>query len=208
MSYHRAESGPDARVLQAALERLPAPLVGRLVLELEGRVAEVASGTHGSWSVVAAYKHAGRPSFIVDELAYDIARLSSQQNGSRVVQRVLLEAATCGADLSAAVAALLALDSHVLRTLAEDRFGNYVVQLALRHAAPPQQAALVSVLLPTFGALAIGKCGSNVAEGLVQLCSVQQLLALRAGLTASREADVLRAHMYGSYVMNALDARH
>merc|ERR1719473_88945 len=76
-----------SRVVQAALERLPPPQVANLVAELEGKVVDVACGTHGSWSVVAAYKHSGA-GFVLREIAVEIGRLSVQQNGSRVVQRV------------------------------------------------------------------------------------------------------------------------
>merc|ERR1719329_2084247 len=114
-----------SRVCQAAFERLPPPLAATLVAELEGRVCEVACGTHGSWSVVAAHKHT-RATFILAELATDIGRLATMQNGSRVVQRVLLEAAEGGEPVEHAMAALVALGSAGLAGLAQDRFGEPV----------------------------------------------------------------------------------
>jgi len=193
-----------SRVVQAAVQKLPSHLVAHLVAELEGRVCEVAVGTHGSWSVVAAYK-ACRAPFIPHELAADICRLSTQQNGSRVVQRVLGEAAS-GADVMGMVNALLLSGQRSVRALAEDRFGNYVVQLAIKHAHGHQQSQLVEALLPAFGVLAVSKCASNVAEVVVQHASGRQLATLREAL-GQRDADVLRSHMYGAYVMNALEAR-
>ena len=193
-----------SRVVQAALERLPAHLSATLVDELEGRVSEVASGTHGSWSVVAAYKHTHK-AFVLKELAHEIRWLSAQQNGSRVVQRVLAEAAQTGGDLTSPVEQLLNLGQTLLIHLAEDRFGNYVIQLALRHAPMHLKAQLLDILLPGFAALAVGKCGSNVAEVLVELASPMQVNAVRAALGV--QAETLRAHVYGSYAMNALDAR-
>ena len=193
-----------SRVVQAALERLPAHLSATLVDELEGRVSEVASGTHGSWSVVAAYKHTHK-AFVLKELAHEIRWLSTQQNGSRVVQRVLAEAAQTGGDLTSPVEQLLNLGQTLLIHLAEDRFGNYVIQLALRHAPMHLKAQLLDILLPGFAALAVGKCGSNVAEVLVELASPMQVNAVRAALGV--QAETLRAHVYGSYAMNALDAR-
>ena len=195
-----------SRVCQSALQRLPPPIVHKLVDELEGRVAEVACGTHGSWSVIAAYKHSRR-AFILTELANQLAFLATHQNGSRVAQRVLLEAASVGADLSAAVEALLALGPVAMAALAQDRFGNYVVQIAMRHApSPPQRARLIDVLIPEFHTLAVGKCGSNVAEVLIEHASPVQLVAVRSALRPP-DVEALRTHMYGSYVMTALESR-
>lgn len=194
-----------SRVTQAAFERLPAPLASSLVQELAGHVGEVACGTHGSWSVVAAYNHTHAP-FIVREIAADIHRLARLQNGSRVVQRVLLEAASNGADIARAVDALLAHGPPTLAAMAEDKFGNYVVQICLRHATGAQQATLLGMLLPSFHALAVSKCGSNVAEVLVELSSDAQLEQVRTALGVQK-AETLRSHAFGSYVMSALDGR-
>jgi len=194
-----------SRVCQAAFERLPRPMVVALASELEGRVGEVACGTHGSWSVVAAHKHTRLP-FVLAELARDIGRLATQQNGSRVVQRVLLDVAEHGEDVSHALDALLSLGAAGLAALAQDRFGNYVVQIALRHAQPKQRQRLLEALLPAFRSLALEKCGSNVAEVLVELATAEQLAGLRDGL-GQGGVESLRAHAYGSYVVHALDGR-
>ena len=194
-----------SRVTQAAFERLPAAHATSLASEMAGQVSAIACGTHGSWSVVAAYKCTRAP-FILAEIAADITRLSALQNGSRVVQRVLLDAATAGEDITAATGALLGLSQPALASLSEDRFGNYVVQIALRHAPPAQRAALLDRLLSAFDALAVGKCGSNVAEVLVELSSDAQLEGVRAAIGV-QHAETLRSHQFGSYVMSALDGR-
>lgn len=193
-----------SRVVQSALARLPANMSANLVDELEGHVSEVASGTHGSWSVVAAYQHTHK-AFVLKELALEIRWLSAQQNGSRVIQKVLAEAAKTGGDLTSPVEQLLNLGQTLLIHLAEDRFGNYVIQLALRHAPMHLKAQLLDILLPGFAALAVSKCGSNVAEVLVELATPMQVNAVRVALGV--QAETLRAHVYGNYVMNALDAR-
>lgn len=203
---HLMQHAQGSRVVQAALAKLPAPRALELTAELEGRVAEVACSTHGSFSVVVAYESSRRP-FIVRELAAAVESLATDQNGSRAVQRVLAEAAVRGEDVAAPVEALLALGAPRLQRLAEDRFGNYVVQLALRHAPPPARARLLRGLQPAFRTLALGKCGSNVAELLVELAGPADLTALRAALGDAEAADAMRAHAYGGYVMSALDGR-
>jgi len=194
-----------SRVCQNALQHLPPALGAHLVGELEGRVAEVAGGTHGSWSVVEAHKHTCAP-FIVRELAADLPRLSALQNGSRAVQRVLVHAGARGEDLGAPLDRLLGLGAAGLAALAHDKFGNYVVQIALDQAPRAQRRALVALLLPAFRSLALDKFGSNVAEKLVELASAAQLAGVCEGLGVAG-VDALRAHAYGSYVVNALDGR-
>lgn len=194
-----------SRVVQAALQQLPAAQVGVLVAELEGRTADVACSTHGSWSVVEAFKKT-KALFVARELARETGRLATQQNGSRVVQRVLDDAAESGLDVSEFVDALLRLGAHRLAEVADDRFGNYVVQRALRHARTERQTRLVSALLPALVTLATSKCGSNVAEVLVSVASPAQLSASLGKITQER-ADELRAHTYGAYVMRTIDSR-
>merc|ERR550514_320808 len=93
-----------------------------------------------------------------------------------------------------------------LLRLASDPFGNYVVQIALRHAPPPSRALLLAALLPRFDRLAREKCGSNVAEALAELASDEQKRGLWAALGADGAAS-LRTHAYGSFAMQALDGR-
>lgn len=149
---------------------------------------------------------ATRAPFILREIASEVGRLAVQQNGSRVVQKVLEEAAKTGADVSEPVDALLQLGPLRLAEVAEDRFGNYVVQLALKHSTHHRQMQLVAWLLPSIRALAISKCGSNVAEVVIALASPQQLGETCATFTLE-EAEELRNHPYGSFVMAAIDRR-
>lgn len=122
------------------------------------------------------------------------------------MQRVLQDAASVGADMSGPVETLLGLGAGRLRNLAQDRFGNYVIQLALRHGAPPQRARLLHELLPVFHELAMGKCGSNVAEAVVEVASVQQLAGAFDQM-GPHAADTLRSHQFGAYVMQKIDSR-
>lgn len=190
-----------SRVVQAALEALPTSDVARLAGELKGRVAEVAVNTHGSWGVCAAFKHGGASaSFIVDEATAAIAHLATHQNGSRVVQRVLPEAASRGMDVSGATRALAAMEQGALASLASDQYANYVVQIGLRLS--PVGSPLVDLLTPSLRALSLTKCGSNVVEVLIGRCSTEQLAAARAALLDTD--GTLAAHCFGKHVMLSL----
>ena len=85
-----------SRVVQAALDALPAADVSSLVDELRGRVAECAATTNGSWSVCAAFKATTRPSS--SARSPSILSLSPAVRLARR-QRILPEAAAHGVDV-------------------------------------------------------------------------------------------------------------
>ena len=62
------------------------------------------------------------------------------------------------------------------------------------------------MLLQRFQSLAVSKCGSNAAEVLIELASDAQLEEVRASLGV-HDAEALRGHAFGGYVMSALDGR-
>jgi len=194
-----------SRVVQAAISFLPIVTAGALVSELAGSVAHVARQTCGSWTICAAYKttHA---EFILAEVAAAIGTLSTLQDGSRVVQRVIPEAVSCGADLSAVLESLLSLGDHHLCRLAEDAYGNYVVQQALHHSDSPRRAMLIELLLPRLASLSISKAGSNAAESILGHVSAARLPEAHRLLVTDSPLD-LSTHRFGKHVHLALFKR-
>lgn len=191
-----------SRVVQAALEALPAHEVASLVDELRGHVAAVGANTHGSWGVVAAYNHTHAP-FLLEEAMRDLPHLAAHIHGSRVIQRILPEAASHGVDLSGALAALTSMGEQSLSQLACDQYGNYVVQHGLRLA--PIGSTLVDLLLPSLRAMALTKCGSNVAEVLISRCSNKQIED--ASLRLEDSDGLIASHCFGKHVMHALSRK-
>lgn len=193
-----------SRVVQAALNALPGAAAAALVSELHGRVAEVAAQTCGSWSIAAAYK-ATHAAFIVDEVAAAIGYLSTLQDGSRVVQRLLPEAASRNSDISGVIDALIAMGAELGR-LATDPYGNYVVQKALHFSSGERRHALVDLLLPTLPSLSTSKAGSNAAEALLSHLSAEKLADAHRLLVTDCPVD-LSAHRFGKHVVTALHRR-
>lgn len=202
-----ATHAQGSRVLQAVLEALPTVTVAELVSELSGRIVEVALKTYGSFSVCTAYKATHAP-FILNEIASSVEELSVMQDGSRVVQRVLPEAAKYGANISVVLDALIALGQVRLGRLAADQFGNYVVQAALRlvDSGNSHQRTLLTMLLPCLPALSVSKGGSNAAEAVLGCLSADLLPEARRLLTQDNMCD-LTSHRYGMHVMLALHRR-
>jgi len=190
-----------SRVVQAAIAELPLPHADALVRELHGHVARCALDTHGSWGVCAAYKRTHAP-FLLDGVVEQLEALAVQQHGCRVVQRVLAEAAVSGAGVASAAGRLLQAN---LPQLAMDPYGNYAVQVAMRHSAAAERSRLVGALLPALLDLAMSKHGSNVAETVLTLSSAPQLQQARRAFFADRPTlRGLTGHPFGNYVLQAL----
>jgi len=186
-----------SRVVQAAFEVLPEPTVKALIDELRTHVVETAMTTNGSWSVVSAFKRT-RSSFIVEEVAPCLAAVSSHQHGTRVVQRMLPEAAAQGVELQVIFDALM--HDVDLMALASHLFGNYVVQHALRAATAAQRSALIEKLLPSLPVISTSRGGSNVAETILHTASAEQLVCAEKLLRGQN----LEAHNFGRHVMSTL----
>jgi len=195
-----------SRVMQAAIDAFPNAMAHELINELRSHVVEVSMSTNGSWGVVAAFKRA-KPPFVVAELAAQLMTLSTCQNGSRVVQRVLPEAAAHGMqpELDAVWTALDACGSSHTTRLALDSHANYVVQIALRLGTTSAELRpLVHRLAQSIDTLARSKCGSNVAEVLVSVAPPEVLLEISQKLERSSD---LEQHCFGRHVVTALNKR-
>jgi len=194
-----------SRVAQAVISALPLTDARELVRELNGHVVECALDTHGSWGVCIAFKHTHAP-FVLVQMSKHMLALTTQQHGIRVVQQVLLEAAAAEMDIAEAVQALL---EGELSYLAAHQFGNYAVQTALRHCAPPQRQAMLAALLPHLLQLSSCKHGSNVAEMVLLRASPAQLEHVRMQIFEPADCVLhqlreLMANPYGNYVLQAL----
>merc|ERR1719326_350710 len=144
-----------------------------LVAELDGRLLEVGLDTHGSWGVCAAFARTRAP-FVLAQCAKHLGALATSQHGCRVLQRVLRLAGDSGMAEAAAVVDALCDEGTELAYLASHPYGNYVVQIALRHCGGAADG-LAAALRPRILTLAVCKHGSNVAEALLERATPPQL---------------------------------
>jgi len=89
------------------------------------------------------------------------------------------------------------------------RYGNYGVQVALRHCSQHQREQMLTRLLPRCLSLSSSKHGSNVAELLLVLASPQQIEEVRntifGGSPAARHTlRQLLESPFGNYVLQTL----
>ena len=194
-----------SRVVQAALASLPFAPAMELTCELDGHILECAMDTHGSWGVCVAFKHTKAP-FILQQMSKHMYALSTQQHGCRVVQSVLQAASAAQFDLSLPVAAIL---EGEVEYLAMHPFGNYAVQVSLRHCDAQQRLQLLEALLPRLLQLSTSKHGSNVAETLLMLAQEPQLVQVSdqifgQGPECRGALQQLVEHPFGNYVLQTL----
>jgi len=193
-----------SRVLQEAMASLPAASVEMLVSEVQGHVSAAARNTHASWGICAAFKRT-HATYILAEVASDVVQLSLHQDGVRVVQRVLAEAAASSLDISDVVATLMESD---LPRLARHEYGNYALQVALRHSQHEQQVQMIALLQPYLLELSTNKHGSNVSEMVLQRMGATDLEHLRAQLFDAPEGrQILRKLLndsFANYVLKSL----
>jgi len=191
--------------VQAALASLPYAIAMELTNELDGHILECAMDTHGSWGVCVAFKHT-KALFILKQMSKHMYALSTQQHGCRVVQSVLQAASAAQLDLSEPVAAIL---EGEIEYLAMHPFGNYAVQVSLRHCDAQQRLQLLDALLSRLLQLSTSKHGSNVAETLLMLAQEPQLMQVSeqifgAALECRSALQQLVEHPFGNYVLQTL----
>lgn len=194
-----------SRVVQAALASLPPASALELTSELDGHILECAMDTHGSWGVCIAFKHT-KALFILKQMSKHMYALSTQQHGCRVVQSVLQAASAAQLDLSVPVSAIL---EGEIEYLAMHPFGNYAVQVSLRHCDEQQRTQLLEALLPRLLQLSTSKHGSNVAETLLMLADEAQMNAVSRlifgpGAECRNALQQLVEHPFGNYVLQTL----
>jgi len=190
-----------SRVVQAIIAELPDATAHALVGELQGQLLGAAFNTHGSWGVCAAYKRTHAP-FILADVMTLLPQLAVHQHGCRVVQRVLSEAASTGANIGAAAHTLLRCD---VARLAMDAYANYAIQVALRHCHDGERSMLVVALMRKLLQLSTSKHGSNVAEAVISHATPEALSQAYSTIFTERATLCeLMAHPYGNYVISAL----
>ena len=180
---HGSRVVQNALVLRGASDAVDGPLhpnpaisdedAAALVAELDGRLLEVGLDTHGSWGVCAAFARTRAP-FVLAQCAKHLGALATSQHGCRVLQRVLRLAGDSGMAEAAAVVDALCDEGTELAYLASHPYGNYVVQIALRHCGGAADG-LATALRPRILTLAVCKHGSNVAEALLERATPPQL---------------------------------
>ncbi|XP_068639998.1 pumilio homolog 1-like [Aristolochia californica] len=149
------------RVIQKALEVVDVEQQTRMVSELDGSIMKCVRDQNGNHVIQKCIECVPqeRIQFIVSSFYGQVVALSTHPYGCRVIQRVLEH---CNDRQTQSIMMEEILQS--ICTLAQDQYGNYVVQHVLQHGKPHERSAIINKLAGQIVKMSQQKFASNVVE--------------------------------------------
>ena len=178
------------RVIQNVLEHAPLPEKLALVEELHNNVLNCTQGQHSNHVIQKCIERV--PSehllFVAEEIGENAFKLSFHQYGCRVIQKIIEffavpERAASGFDIICtngltAVEQKALMFREILQNiceLANDQYGNYVIQHLITNGKPDIREIVLQEIKPNMFTLSRGKFSSNVIEKCLVNSSSEQL---------------------------------
>ncbi|CAN6461485.1 unnamed protein product [Victoria cruziana] len=190
------------RVIQKALEVLDVEYQTRMVLELDGHVMQCVRDQNGNHVIQKCIECVPqeRIQFIISSFYGQVVALSSHPYGCRVIQRVLEHCDDAKTQQIMMEEILLSVS-----TLAQDQYGNYVVQHVLERGKPQERSAVIENLVGQIVRMSQQKFASNVVEKCLTFCSpAERQLLVNEILGSTDENEPLQAMMkdqFANYVV-------
>ncbi|KAG4910751.1 pumilio homolog 4-like isoform X1 [Glycine soja] len=190
------------RVIQKALEVVDADQQGQLVSELNGAIMKCVRDQNGNHVIQKCIECVPQDKiqFIVSSFYGQVVLLSTHPYGCRVIQRVLEH---CD-DLNTQQIIMDEIMQSV-GTLAQDQYGNYVIQHIVEHGKPHERTAIISKLAGQIVKMSQQKFASNVIEKCLAFGSPEERqILVNEMLGTSDENEPLQAMMkdpFGNYVV-------
>ncbi|KAK8950784.1 hypothetical protein KSP39_PZI004841 [Platanthera zijinensis] len=190
------------RVIQKALEVVDVEQQTQMVSELDGSVMKCVRDQNGNHVIQKCIECVPQEKiqFIISAFYGQVVSLSSHPYGCRVIQRVLEH---CSDEHTESIMMDEILQS--VCTLAEDQYGNYVVQHVLQHGKPTERSAIIKKLLGQIVRMSQQKFASNVVEKCLTYGKPEErLLLIKEMLGPNEENEPLQAMMkdqFGNYVV-------
>ncbi|XP_042512338.1 pumilio homolog 4-like isoform X2 [Macadamia integrifolia] len=149
------------RVIQKALEVVDVDQQTQMVSELDGSVMKCVRDQNGNHVIQKCIECVpqDRIQFIISAFYGQVVALSTHPYGCRVIQRVLEHC-----DDAYTQCIIMEEILHSVCTLAQDQYGNYVVQHVLQHGKPHERSAIISKLAGQIVKMSQQKFASNVVE--------------------------------------------
>ncbi|GAB2276790.1 hypothetical protein Dimus_011505 [Dionaea muscipula] len=190
------------RVIQKALEVVDMEEKTRIVAELEGSVIKCVRDQNGNHVIQKCIECVpqDRIQFIISAFIGQVFALSTHPYGCRVIQRVL---ENCH-DTNTQTRIMDEIMQSVC-TLAEDQYGNYVIQHVLQHGSRREKSAIISKLAGQIVKMSQQKFASNVIEKCLIFGSPEEhQILVKEMLGSTEENEPLQAMMkdpFGNYVV-------
>eukprot|EP00252_Welwitschia_mirabilis_P006489 TRINITY_DN1737_c0_g1_i1.p1 TRINITY_DN1737_c0_g1~~TRINITY_DN1737_c0_g1_i1.p1 ORF type:complete len:1058 (-),score=248.94 TRINITY_DN1737_c0_g1_i1:447-3620(-) len=190
------------RVIQKAIEVVDEEQKAQMVLELDGHVMRCVRDQNGNHVIQKCIECIPQEKiqFIISSFFGQVVALSTHAYGCRVIQRVLEH---CTDEKTQNIMMGEILQSVCL--LAEDQYGNYVVQHVLEHGKAHERAAVIKKLAGQIVKMSRQKFASNVVEKcLVYGSSAERELLIKEMLGSTDENEPLQEMMkdqFANYVV-------
>ncbi|XP_047172069.1 pumilio homolog 4 [Vigna umbellata] len=190
------------RVIQKALEVVDGDQQGQMVSELNGAIMKCVRDQNGNHVIHKCIECVPQDKiqFIVSSFYGQVVALSTHPYGCRVIQRVLEH---CD-DLNTQQIIMDEIMQSV-STLAQDQYGNYVIQHIVEHGKPHERTAIINKLAGQIVKMSQQKFASNVIEKCLAFGSPEERqILVNEMLGTSDENEPLQAMMkdpFGNYVV-------
>ncbi|KAG7946928.1 hypothetical protein I3843_14G067600 [Carya illinoinensis] len=190
------------RVIQKAIEVVDLDQKIKMVEELDGNVMRCVRDQNGNHVIQKCIECVPEDEihFIVSTFFDQVVTLSTHPYGCRVIQRVL-EHCNDPTTQSKVMDEILGAVSM----LAQDQYGNYVVQHVLEHGKPHERSAIIKELAGNIVQMSQQKFASNVVEKCLTFGGPsERLLLVNEMLGSTDENEPLQAMMkdqFANYVV-------
>ncbi|CAA0806383.1 Pumilio homolog 4 [Striga hermonthica] len=190
------------RVIQKALEVVDTELQTEMVKELDGFIMKCVHDQNGNHVIQKCIERVpqDRIKFIITPFLGQVVTLSTHPYGCRVIQRVLQH---CD-DPKTQETIMGEIMSSVCK-LAQDQYGNYVIQHVVQHGKPQERSAIIGKLAGQIVMMSQQKFASNVIEKcLIYGGPEERQLLVNEMLGSTDENEPLQAMMkdpFGNYVV-------
>ncbi|MCO5588874.1 hypothetical protein L7F22_042835 [Adiantum nelumboides] len=190
------------RVIQKALEVVDMEQQIRLISELDGHVMRCVRDQNGNHVIQKCIECVppDRIGFILSAFYGQVVMLSTHPYGCRVIQRVL---EYCTDEQKGG-----GVMDEILRsvcTLAQDQYGNYVVQHILEHGKPEERSDILTKMAGQIVQMSQHKFASNVVEKCLEFGGpAERQILITEMLGQTDENEPLQAMMkdqYANYVV-------
>ncbi|XP_010935724.1 pumilio homolog 1 [Elaeis guineensis] len=190
------------RVIQKALEVVDVDQQTQMVLELDGSIMKCVRDQNGNHVIQKCIECVPqeRIQFVISSFYGHVVALSSHPYGCRVIQRVLEH---CNDPKTQSIMMDEILQS--VCSLAQDQYGNYVIQHVLQHGKPEERSAIISKLTGQIVKMSQQKFASNVVEKCLTYGSPEErqlLINEMLGSTDENEPlQVMMKDQFANYVV-------
>ncbi|KAL0918068.1 hypothetical protein M5K25_010056 [Dendrobium thyrsiflorum] len=190
------------RVIQKAIEVVDLDQQTKMVLELDGHVMRCVRDQNGNHVIQKCIECIPQDAiqFIISTFYDQVITLSTHPYGCRVIQRIL---EYCDDPKTQQIMMDEILQCVCL--LAQDQYGNYVVQHVLEHGKPHERSAIIEKLTGQIVHMSQQKFASNVVEKCLTFAGPEERqLLVNEMLGTTEDNEPLQAMMkdqFANYVV-------